>query len=75
MLPKSAHLWLGGYVRDRARRLVLPGPKPARLWVAITDHYEPLGGRVGMDTALARVARWQEAWPRIAEAAPRDAAG
>ena len=72
-LPKSAHLWLGGYVRDRARRL-LPRPKPARLWVAITDHYEPLGGRVGMDTALARVARWQEAWPRIAEAAPRDAA-
>ena len=27
-----------------------------------------------METALRRVARWQEAWPRIADAAPRDAA-
>ncbi|MDE1178127.1 MAG: hypothetical protein PW789_16235 [Edaphobacter sp.] len=50
-------------------------PKPKRLWVAITDHYEPLGGKVSMDVANARVDRWTEAWPRIAAAAPRDAAG
>ena len=28
-----------------------------------------------METALRRVARWQEAWPRIADASPRDTAG
>jgi len=28
-----------------------------------------------METALRRVARWQEKWPRIAAAAPRDVAG
>jgi hypothetical protein len=28
-----------------------------------------------METALRRVARWQEAWPRIADAAPRDFKG
>lgn len=50
-------------------------PKPKRLWVAIADHYEPLGGRVSMDVANERVARWTGLWPGIAEAAPRDADG
>jgi hypothetical protein len=73
-LPRHAELWLPGYLRDRARRLA-GWERPKRLWVAITDHYEPLGGRVSIDVALGRVARWQEAWPRIAAAAPRDAHG
>jgi hypothetical protein len=73
-LPRHAEIWLPAYLRDRAHTLV-GRPRPRRLWVAITDHYEPLGGRVSIETALSRVARWQEAWPRIADAAPRDAAG
>jgi len=73
-LPRHAELWLPGYLRDRARRLG-NWPKPKRLWVAITDHYEPLGGKVSMDVANERVARWTDLWPRIAAAAPRDAAG
>lgn len=40
------------------------------------DHYEPLrSGKDTMGTALGRVARWKDVWPRIADAAPRDAVG
>lgn len=73
-LPRHAEIWFPSYVKDRARRL-FAGTRPKRLWVSITDHYEPLGGRVAIERALSRVSRWQEAWPRIADAAPRDAAG
>ena len=73
-LPRNAELWLSGYVRDRARRL-FERSRPKRLWVSITDHYEPLGGQVSMETAIQRVVRWQERWPQIADAAPRDALG
>jgi len=73
-LPRHAELWFPSYLRDRARSIA-GRPKPQRLWVSITDHYEPLGGQASTETALKRVARWQEAWPRIAGAAPRDAAG
>ena len=72
-LPRSAELWLPGYLASRARRLTSHRP-PKRLWVAITDHYEPLG-KVEMPQALDRVAAWQRRWPEIAAAAPPDAAG
>ena len=49
--------------------------KPKRVWVAITDHYEPLGMGASVEMALARVAQWREKWPRIADDAPRDASG
>jgi hypothetical protein len=49
--------------------------KPKRAWVAITDHYEPLGMGASVETALGRVARWRDKWPRIANDAPRDASG
>ncbi len=73
-LPRNAELWLSGYVQDRVKRLFDRG-RPKRLWVSITDHYEPLGGQVSMETAVQRVARWQDRWPQIAEDAPRDSAG
>ena len=72
-LPRSAQLWLPGYLAARARSLTRRGA-PKRLWVAITDHYEPLGG-VEMPQALARVAAWQRRWPVIAAAAPPDVTG
>lgn len=72
-LPRHAELWFPNYLRDRLRRLSRPAPR--RLWVGVMDHYEPLCQKASMETALKRVARWQEAWPRIADAAPRDAAG
>jgi hypothetical protein len=49
--------------------------KPKRAWVAITDHYEPLGMGASVEKALGCVARWREKWPRIADDAPRDASG
>lgn len=73
-LPKHAELWLPGYLRDRTRHVLRPG-KPKRLWVAITDHYEPMGGRVSVERGMKRVAHWQQMWPEIAAAAPKDSAG
>lgn len=73
-LPKHAELWVPGYLRSRLQRLG-SGTKPKRLWVAITDHYEPMGGSVPLSQGLARVAHWQRRWPEIAAAAPRDEAG
>jgi hypothetical protein len=75
-LPRHAEKWLAPYLTDRARKAMrLARPKTKRVWVAITDHYEPLGGGASVETALGRVAQWREKWPRIAEDAPRDAAG
>jgi hypothetical protein len=70
-LPRHAEIWLVPYLKDRLRTR----PKPKRAWVAITDHYEPMGMGASLETALARVARWRDRWPRIAGDAPRDAAG
>ncbi len=73
-LPRHAEIWLAPYVKDRLRKWMRP-VKPKRAWVAITDHYEPLGQAGSMEDALSRVAQWREKWPRIAQDAPRDAAG
>jgi hypothetical protein len=70
-LPRHAEIWLVPYLKDRLRQR----PKPKRAWVAITDHYEPIGMGASLETALARVARWRDRWPRIAGDAPLDAAG
>jgi hypothetical protein len=73
-LPRHAEIWLLPYLKERWRRSVQDG-KPKRVWLAITDHYEPLGLGVSVATALARVSRWREQWPLIASDAPRDADG
>lgn len=73
-LPRHAEIWLVPYLKDRLRRGIRPA-KPKRVWVAITDHYEPLGLGASVETALACVSRWRDKWPQIAAHAPRDAAG
>lgn len=73
-LPRHAELWFVPYLKNRLRRR-LHASKPKRAWVALTDHYEPLGGEGSMEIALRRVSRWQEKWPRIADDSPRDASG
>lgn len=73
-LPKQANLWLPAYLRDRVQRRFRPAAK--RLWVALTDHYEPLvTGKVGLQQAKARVGAWRHLWPQIAMSAPLDATG
>lgn len=73
-LPRHAELWLLPYLKDRLQKSARTA-KPKRAWVAITDHYEPLGQGASIETALHRVAQWRDKWPRIADDAPRDAAG
>jgi len=73
-LPRHAEIWLLPYLKDRLRKTARP-TKPKRAWIAITDHYEPLGMGASLATALERVALWRDKWPRIADDAPRDAAG
>jgi hypothetical protein len=73
-LPRHAEIWLLPYLKDRVRRRLQPR-KPKRAWVAITDHYEPLGIGLDQTNAYGRVALWLDKWPGIADDAPRDAAG
>jgi hypothetical protein len=73
-LPRHAELWLMPYLKDRLRKATRTS-KPKRAWVAITDHYEPMGQGASLETALRRVAQWRDKWPRIADDAPRDASG
>jgi hypothetical protein len=73
-LPRHAEIWLAPYLMERLRKNMRP-KKPKRAWVAITDHYEPLGMGISQQTALGRIARWRDKWPRIADDAPRDVAG
>jgi len=73
-LPRHAELWLTSYLKDRMRR-GMRSTNPKRAWVTITDHYEPLGMGASVQSALARVARWRDNWPRIADDAPRDSKG
>ncbi len=73
-LPRHAEIWLSPYLKDRLKKR-LRSARPRRAWVAITDHYEPMGQGASLETALRRVAKWRDKWPRIADDAPRDAAG
>ena len=72
--PKHANLWLPAYLRSTMRRRARP--KAKRLWVALTDHYEPLvTGKASLEQARARVGAWRDRWPNIALSAPLDATG
>jgi hypothetical protein len=73
-LPRHAEIWLAPYLKNRLRKRLRP-TQPKRAWIAITDHYEPLGSGASVETALGRVAQWRDKWPRIADDAPRDTAG
>ena len=73
-LPRHAEIWLLPYLKDRLRKKEAP-KRPTRAWIAIADHFEPLGMGASAETALGRIAKWRDRWPRIADDAPRDAAG
>lgn len=70
--PKSMHLWFPSYLRGRLRSVSLPPAR--RLWVSLTDHYEPCGNTT-LEVGHQRVATWEQRWPGIAANAPRDADG
>ena len=63
-LPRNAQIWFPGYVK---RRLESLRRKPLRrVWLAITDHYEPFWRTGDEPLAAARVDLWAREWPRIA---------
>jgi hypothetical protein len=74
ILPRHAELWLGGYLQSRLREWSARSSGPQRVWLAIGDHYEPLGFGADDQTARERVQRWATEWPRIA-GRHRDSAG
>jgi hypothetical protein len=67
-LPRSAHLWLPGYAATLAKswRKKLRGERPARVWLAFADHYEPLWGTKSEEIARKRVAEFSLGWTAIA---------
>jgi hypothetical protein len=61
---RHTHRWILGSLTSRLRRAA--EPPPTDVWVAITDHFEPLWKQPDQQTALERVARWRRSWPGIA---------
>lgn len=72
---RTLHLWWPGYVATRLDEIAdLDRSTARRVWVTIADHFEPWWHGADDRTALDRVQRWTERWPRIARA-HRDTAG
>ena len=72
---KELHLWVGAWLKDRARKAVLRRREGTRhLLFAICDHYEPLHGGADYATGKARVDAWRTRYPALARAF-RDADG
>lgn len=69
-IPRHADIWLPGYLQDRWSRRFSSPPRPKRLWVAITDHYEPFWRNTDEQLARQRVALWRQHWPDIARRHP-----
>lgn len=65
---KELHLWLGGWLEDRARRLRRPRYEGTRhLLFCLCDHYEPLHGDAPMERGVERVRAWREIYPALTE--------
>jgi hypothetical protein len=63
-----AEIWLPGYLRREAGRILRPRPSGTRhLIFCFVDHYEPHVGRVDDATARRRLDAWLEQYPRIAD--------
>ena len=72
---KELHLWVGAWIRDRAKKKLAPKITGTRhLLFAFCDHYEPLHGNASMETGIARVKAWSDAYPKLA-ARFRDSSG
>lgn len=75
-LPRNAQIWLAPYIFNRVRaRTERKATREERVWIAITDHYEPFWKHADLRTAKARVSTWSSAWPEIAYSIGGDSAG
>ncbi|HEY0565126.1 MAG TPA: hypothetical protein VGC88_06055 [Terriglobales bacterium] len=64
-MPRHAEIWLPGYLKSRAARLLSRKP-PKRVWFAICDHFEPLWRGADLPQGQERVAVWRRLWPELA---------
>ena len=71
---KNMHLWLGGFLAHRLRRLSRPYRGRRHLLFALCDHYEPLWGKASEEVGNARVQAWLDHYPKLAQSY-RDADG
>jgi hypothetical protein len=62
-LPRNAQLWLPVYWKSLTAG---NAPPPARIWLLIADHFEPLCKPADETVARNRVAKWCQKWPDIA---------
>ena len=68
---RHMHLWLGSYLRRRAPK---PAHGPVHVMFCFVDHFEPVWGKVTLETQRARVDRWCHDY-RLLAGAHRDADG
>jgi hypothetical protein len=74
-LIRNSQIWGPGYIEQRLRRITNRAVPPVeRMWVSVTDHYEPMCGGADLRIAQSRVALWRSAWPEIARRCKRDSA-
>lgn len=66
--------WMPGYLATRSRRRAPAATDPVRLFLCVADHFEPKHGGADPKTALARVRRWADEYPKLVEGF-RDADG
>ena len=69
-IPRHADKWLPGYIQNRFRCLTSTSAEPRRLWLAVTDHYEPFWRNKAENLARDRVALWNRYWPEISSRNP-----
>lgn len=65
---KELHLWVGGWLEERARRRLRPAFQGTRhLLFCLCDHYEPLHGGADMTRGIERVRAWRETYPKLTD--------
>ncbi len=65
---KELHLWIGGWLEDRAKRLRKPAFQGQRhLLFCLCDHYEPLHGDADMNRGIERVKAWRDVYPKLTD--------
>lgn len=71
---RHMHYWLPAYIGQSIRRRKHRDDQPRDVFIAICDHYEPEAANADPKTALARVQRWHDEYPRLVDAY-RDCSG
>jgi hypothetical protein len=67
-MKRHLNLWLGSFIRQVLRGRPRPDPgQPLVICLAVADHFEPFWHHSDLDTALARLAVWEDRLPRLCQ--------